>query len=221
MPLILPAPPTIEKMRQAGVFPEELVTWKAHDAIWRIHRTTGTRVIAWNGFRNFGPILRFDHHPLPPSNHPKYGIWYGTTNPRSAIAEAFQSSRIIDPQHCVPFLTSIKFTRSLLLLDVSGIGKGAWATRLGGNHTLDSAAHRQTQHWARTIHRAYSHLDGIIYRGRFAGAICFALFERAANAFPIHPEFSQPLNHPALADRIYTAAHELGYTITSSFVQTV
>jgi hypothetical protein len=40
-----------------------------------------------------------------------------------------------------------------------------------------------------------------------------ALFERATDAFPALPEFSQPLSHPALADRIYTAAHELGYTI--------
>ncbi|WP_094272995.1 RES domain-containing protein [Rhodococcus sp. OK302] len=74
-------------------------------------------------------------------------------------------------------------------------------------------AHRQTQHWAEAIHRSHDGLDGIVYRGRYAGTVCVALFERAADAFPVLPEFSAPLRHPALADRIYTAAYELGYTI--------
>ncbi|MDV8070945.1 RES domain-containing protein [Rhodococcus sp. IEGM 1366] len=107
----------------------------------------------------------------------------------------------------------MKFVRALRLLDGSGIGTGVWATRVGGNHGLDSAAHRRNKHWARTIHRAHDDLDGIIYRGRYAGTVCMALFERATDAFLALLEFSAPLSHPALADRIYTAAHELGYTI--------
>lgn len=210
---MLPSPPSIDDMRDAGLLPDELIEWKPGDEVWRVHRTTGPHVLAWNELRTFGPVLRFDHHPLPPSDQPRYGIWYGASNPRGALAEAFQSSRTIDRRHCEPFLTAVRFVRPLRLLDVSGVGVGVWATRVGGNHALDSAPHRQTQHWARTIHRAHDSVDGIIYRGRYAGTVCTALFERAGDAFPVLPEFSQPLSHPALSDRIHTAAHELGYTI--------
>ena len=209
----LPEPPSIEDLRDAGILPDEMIEWTPGDVVWRVHRTTGPHVLAWNGLRTFGPVLRFDHHPLPPADRTIYGIWYGASNPRGALAEAFQSSRTVDRRHCEPFLTSVKFVRGLRLLDVSGIGTGVWATRVGGNHALDSAAHRRTQHWAKTIHRTHDNLDGIIYRGRYAGTVCMALFERASDAFPALPEFSAPLSHPALADRVYTAAHELGYTI--------
>lgn len=97
---------------------------------------------------------------------------------------------------------------------MSGIGGGAWATRVGGNHALDSASRSRIQHWARTIHRAHGDLDGIIYRGRFVGSVCVALVERATDSFAARPELSLPLAHPALAGPIDTAAHQLGYTIT-------
>lgn len=213
MVAMLPVPPSIEDIRDAGIRPDELIEWTPGEVVWRVHRTTGPHVLAWSGLRTFGPVLRFDHHPLPAADQPRYGIWYGASAPRGALAEAFQASRTIDRRHGEPFLTGVKFVRPLRLLDVSGVGAGVWATRVGGNHALDAAPHRRTQHWARTIHRAHGSLDGIIYRGRYAGAVCMSLFERAADAFPALPEFSQPLSHPALADRIFTAAHELGYTI--------
>ncbi|MCK8675443.1 RES domain-containing protein [Rhodococcus sp. HM1] len=56
--------------------------------------------------------------------------------------------------------------------------------------------HSRSQHWARTIHRAHRDLDGIIYRGRLAGATSIALFERAADAFVPRPELSRPLLIP-------------------------
>ncbi|MDV7089608.1 RES domain-containing protein [Rhodococcus opacus] len=70
-----------------------------------------------------------------------------------------------------------------------------------------------SQAWARTIHRAYPNLDGIAYRGRFAGELCVALFEHAADAFPTHPALSLPLSHVRLARRIDSAAVELGYHV--------
>ena len=60
----------------------------------------------------------------------------------------------------------------------------------------------------------YVPVDGIAYRGRFAGSTSIALFERAADAFPNRPELSLPLAHPALADAVDTAAHSLGYIVT-------
>ena len=209
---VLPPPPAVSVLRGAAIHPEELIAWQPTELLWRVHRTTGG--LPWNAMRTFGPILRFDHHPLPRGEHSGYGIWYGASDPRGGLAEAFQSARVIDRRHGDPYLTGLRVTRPLRLLDVSGIGGAAWATRVGGNHALDSAAHGRTQHWARTIHRAHDDLDGIIYRGRFAGSVCVALVERAADAFPARPALSLPLAHPALDGPIATAAHQLGYTIT-------
>ncbi|MFC9553864.1 RES family NAD+ phosphorylase [Rhodococcus sp. NPDC056960] len=211
---MLPPPPTIAVLRGAGLRPEEVIDWHPTEVVWRVHRTTGAHVVPWNAMRRFGPILRFDHHPLPRSEHAGYGIWYGASSPRGGLAEAFQSARVIDRDRGDPYLTGLRFSRPLRLLDVSGIGEGTWATRVGGNHALDSAVHGRTQHWARTIHRAHVDLDGIIYRGRFAGGVCVAVGERAADAFPVLPVLSLPLSHPGLSGPIDSAAHQLGYTVT-------
>ena len=214
MAAMLPPPPGIDALRVAGLHPDEVIEWQPTDMTWRAHRTTGRHILSWNRLRTFGPILRFDHHPTPRNEHPAYGIWYGASSPRGALAEAFQSARVIDRYRGDPYLTGLRFTRPLRLLDVSGIGGAAWATRVGGNHALDSASHSLSQNWARTIHRAHDTIDGIVYRGRFAGGTAIAVFERASDAFPSRPELSLPLAHPALADAIDTAAHQLGYTIT-------
>lgn len=213
MAALIPPPPHVDELRSAGLLPDETIEWAQHDRVWRIHRTTGAHVLPWNGLRIFGALLRFDHHPLMRGEHPDYGIWYGASSPRGALAEVFQSSRVIDRDRGAPYLTATRFTRPVRLLDVSGIGGGAWATRVGGNHSLDAAHHGRSQHWARTIHRAHQNLDGIIYRGRFAGETSLALFERATDAFSTRPDLSLPLTHPALVDRIATAAHQIGYTV--------
>ncbi|MBM4554979.1 hypothetical protein A5N78_18035 [Prescottella equi] len=209
----LPPPPAVSVLRDAGIQPEELITWQPAELLWRVHRTAGGHVLPWNAMREFGPILRFDHHPLPRAEHAGYGIWFGASSPRGGLAEAFQSARVIDRRYGDPYLTGLHVTRPLRLLDVSGIGGAAWATRVGGNHALDSAAHGRTQHWARTINRAHDDLDGMIYRDRFAGSVCVALVERCAAGFPARPALSLPLAHPALDGQIATAAHQLGYAI--------
>ncbi|GAB2655326.1 RES family NAD+ phosphorylase [Prescottella soli] len=200
MAAMLPPPPSIE--------------WQPTEMTWRVHRTTGLHILPWSGLRTFGSILRFDHHPAPRNEHPDYGIWYGAASPRSALADAFQSARVIDRHRGDPYVTGLRFTRPLRLLDVSGIGGASWATRVGGNDALDSAPHSLAQHWARNIHLAHDTIDGIVYRGRVAGGTAVAVFERASDAFPARPELSLPLAHPALSDAIDTAAYQLGYTIT-------
>ncbi len=213
MAAMLPPPPLIQALRAAGIRAGELLEWQPTEITWRVHRTTGPHILPWHELRTFGPILRFDHHPVPRDEHPDYGIWYGASSPRGALAEAFQSTRIVDRLRGDPYLTGLRFTRPLRLLDMSGIGGAAWATRVGGNHALDSARHGRSQHWARTIHRALDDIEGIVYRGRFAGGGAVAIFERAASAFPARPGLSLPLAHPALADAVDTAAQQLGYIV--------
>ncbi|MDV7243456.1 MULTISPECIES: RES family NAD+ phosphorylase [Rhodococcus] len=207
-------PPRIEDLRTAGILADELVTIPAAThRLWRIHATDGTHVLPWNGFRTHGPLLRFDHHPRPRGDHPDYGIWYGASSPRGAFAEVFQGTPVIDRTDRVPYLSAFTLDRTLTLLDLGGFAGGTWPTRLGCNHSLDSGPHTQSQAWARSIHRAHPHLDGIAYRGKFAGELCVALFEPAADAFPTNPALSLPLSHIGLARRIDSAAVALGYHV--------
>lgn len=208
---MLPPPPSIAELAGLGVRPKELLTWKQRAVVWRVHATVGAHVLPWNAHRTWGPVLRFDQHPLPVADHPAHGIWYGAADPRGALAEVFQETRVIDRHADAKFLTGLRFTRPLRLLDVGGIGGGTWITRVGGHHALDSAPHALSQEWARAIYTAFDDLDGVAYRGRFAGHPCLALFERTANAFPANPVLSLPLSHPGLAGRIATAALDLGY----------
>lgn len=208
---MLPPPPSVAELRSVGVRAKETLTWKTRTSVWRVHATNGTHVLPWDAHRTWGPVLRFDQHPLPVGDHPKHGIWYGAGDPRGALAEVFQETRVIDRHADAKYLTGLRFTRALRLLDVGGVGEGVWITRAGGNHALDSAPHSRSQEWARAIYAAFDDVDGIAYRGRFAGGVCVALFERTADAFPANPIVSLPLSHPGLEGRIATAALDLGY----------
>lgn len=167
-------------------------------------------MVAWNEFRHYGPLLRFDPHPEPPQLHADHAAWYGASTPDAALAEAFQD-RTIDRGRGRPYLTGLHFTRPLRLLDLAADSPGAWGTRAGGNFALSTAAHRITQRWARAITEAFPDLDGIRYNSRFAGHPCAALFITAMNAMPDDPELAYPLDHPGLAERLAATAYRLGY----------
>ncbi|WP_330133255.1 hypothetical protein [Rhodococcus artemisiae] len=62
---MLPSPPPVAELRAAGLHPDEVIDWPATDIVWRVHRTTGGHTLSRDGLREFGPILRFDHHPPP------------------------------------------------------------------------------------------------------------------------------------------------------------
>lgn len=208
----LTGPPSVEELKGLGLRREEVIGLPS-EIVWRVHACSGENVLPWNYPRTWGPVLRFDHQPRPLGIHPEHGIWYGAAEPRGSLAEVFQETRLIDRFHGSPYLTAARFTRKVRLLDVGGIGRGAWLTRAGAQYALDSAPHRIAQEWSRAIHQAYEEIDGIAYRGRFAGGPCVALFERGADALPERPELSLPLSHPGLHAGIATAAIELGYTV--------
>lgn len=213
MPTALPRPPGVDVIRAAGITPDEYLTIDTDTIIWRVHPTSGAHVLPWNTLRSFGPVLRFDPHPLPRKVYARHGVWYGATDVPGALAEAFQSTRVINTHTRAPYLTAVRFTRPLRLLDLAAHGSGRWPTRVGGNFALSTAAHGIAQHWARTIRAAYPDLDGLAYRGRFAGALCVALFTPAALAFPLHAEMTVPLDHPGFASRLAGAADRIGYAV--------
>jgi RES domain len=209
----LPGPPRTPDLRAIGILADEYLTITPAEIWWRIHRTQGAHVLAWNAFRNYGPVLRFDPHPPPARTHATHGIWYGASNPLAALAEAFQTDRTIDRFREMPFLTGLQFTREIRLLDLSTHSTGSWATRSGGTYALSTGPHSITQRWARRIVEAFPDLDGIHYNSRFSGQGCIALFTSAGNAMPTRPALSLPLTHPGLAPRITAAAKRLGYLV--------
>ncbi|OFB36693.1 hypothetical protein BA059_23155 [Mycolicibacterium sp. (ex Dasyatis americana)] len=209
----LPGPPTAAKLRAIGIRNEEYRIVTTDELWWRIHRTTGSHILAWNGFREYGPHLRFDPHPPPARDHPGIGVWYGASAPTPALAEAFQVGRTIDRFRGDPYLTGLRFTRDIQLLDLATDSTGSWPTRAGGTFAISTAPHSITQRWARRITEAFPDLDGLRYNSRFAGEPCIALFFPAASAMPAWPVLSLPLTHPGLALRIAGAAQRLGYLV--------
>lgn len=124
--LPLPPPPSPDELRAIGIRPNEYRHSDTTETWWRVHRTTAVHTLAWNAFRTFGPVLRFDPHPQPRGHHPAHGVWYGATNPGAALGEAFQHDRTIDRAFEIPYLTGLRFTRTLHLLDVSTDSTGHW-----------------------------------------------------------------------------------------------
>jgi hypothetical protein len=210
---MLPDPPSPAALRTLGIRSEESLKLDHGSIWWRVHRTVGDHVLAWNVFRTFGPLLRFDPHPLPKAEHPGQGVWYSAATPGAALGEAFQVDRIIDRERGRPYLTGVSFTRRLRVLDLAADSPGAWVTRVGGTFAISTAPHQLTQRWARHIVAAFPDLDGVRYNSRFAGEACLALFAPAASAMPDRPELSLPLSHPDLGSRIAGAARRLGYGV--------
>ena len=60
---MLPGPPPPHVLRSLGIDHGETRAIDINEIWWRIHRTEGEHVLAWNALRTFGPVLRFD----PPS----------------------------------------------------------------------------------------------------------------------------------------------------------
>ncbi|GFG53471.1 hypothetical protein CQY20_31705 [Mycolicibacterium agri] len=209
----LPNPPTAAQLRATGIRDDEYRIVRTDTTWWRVHRTAGAHVLAWNALRHYGPLLRFDPHPPPAREHRDHGVWYGASTPLAALAEAFQTDRTIDRFRGRPYLTGLRFTRELHLLDLATGSTGTWATRAGGTYALSTGPHSITQRWARRITEAFPGLDGLHYNSRFAGAPCTVLFTPAATAMPHRPTLSLPLAHPGLALRIAGASRSLGYLV--------
>lgn len=211
---MLPDPPSADELRRFEIHTDEAREIASSEVWWRVHKTDGEHVLAWNAMRTFGPLLRFDPHHQPQGEDPDgRGVWYGASTPDAALAEAFQVDRTIDRIRNGPYLTGVSFSRPLTVLDVCTDSAGAWATRTGGNYSLSTGQHAVTQWWARNIVEAYPDLDGLRYNSRFAGVPCLALFAPAVTAMPYRPVLSLPLAHPDLSNRIAGAAKRLGYSV--------
>lgn len=201
----VPASPPASLQRNAS----DVLT--VQDVLWRIHRTQGPHVVAWNALRTFGPVAtgRYDPHPLPPGASGE-GVTYAAGDIATALAEVFQVTRVIDTASSAPQLTAWTPVRPLRLLNLTA----TWAVRNQASAQLNAAPRRTCQNWARAIRAAWPDLDGLRAVSTMTGSPTTVLWTPAATSFPALPGFSRPLSHPviwALASRI--GAQDLGYAI--------
>jgi len=99
---------------------------------WRVYRRGGRHPTLWDRLRDFGPTAaRFDHH-LPPPRVQERAILYAAGHGPTALAEAFQDTRLIDRAARDPWLAGFRLARPVTLLDLTG----AWPTRAGASMAL-------------------------------------------------------------------------------------
>ncbi len=182
----LPDPPPLADLNTHSPDLHQLSTTRV---LWRIHNTTGAHVTAWNALRHYGPIAscRFDPHDPPPRQHPTIGVSYLADSVPTALAERFQQTRIINTRRGAPYLTAFTMTRPLQLLDLAH----GWPLTAGA--------------------AAWPDLDGLLSQSAMTGSPCITLFSPTTNALPVTPLFSEPLDHPGLAQPLAHAAQSIGY----------
>jgi len=200
-----PEPPPPDLFRAAA----PLSTVPSGSRLWRLYFQGGDHPARWSDFRWFGPVnARFDHH-LPPPRVQERGVFYAAERGPTCIAEVYQATRVVDRSRASPALVAFTSRRPLTLLDVR-----SGATRLGASTAICSGSHARARRWAQAAYEALPGVDGILYGSSMAGhAAAYALFERAGDAFPEHPDLHRRLDDPALRDLVLNTAGDLGYTV--------
>jgi RES domain-containing protein len=206
----LPLAPPPERLREFGLRPEEAIELaSARTTLWRIHRTRGERLTAWNELRRYGPLPtgRFDPHDPPPHTQ-QAGVLYLACGVATCVAEVYQTTRRVDTRQGAPYLVALRLARPVRLLDLSS----AWPTRAGASQAISSGPRSRCQGWARSIRSAFDDLEGVLYPSSMhAGEPCVALWDRAEDALPSEPVGAWPLDHPALAEPLAEIAARIGY----------
>jgi hypothetical protein len=208
----LPRPPDADTLRARAPLDRALRSVGSRVVLWRIHDTIGQHVLAWNQLRRYGPAGgRFDPQPLPPGSESGLGVLYlAAERVDVALAEAFQRTRRVDVTAGGPWLTGLRLTRSVRLLDLAG----GWPTRAGASQALCSGPRPRAQAWARAITQAWPELDGVWYpSSMLGGGHCVSLWSPAADALPPTPMLSVPLSHPALWGPLALICERIGYRL--------
>lgn len=179
--------------------------------LWRAHRATGAHVLPWNALRSYGPLpsMRWDPHSgTQPGSHPEC-VLYAAADVATAVAETFQTTRVIDTRTGAPRLTAWQPVRPLRLLDLSG----TWLTRNGASMALVAAPRSTCRRWSGAIHAALPHLDGLAVPSTMTGGLNLVLWVAATDSLPESPSFSRALTHPMVWSIAQAAAAEIGYRV--------
>lgn len=183
--------------------------------LWRIHRTIGAHVMQWNQLRSYGPIstCRFDPHPEgPPRQHPGVGVLYAASSLPTALAEVYQTTRVIDSVTDSPVATAFRFRRPVRLLDLTG----KWPLRAGASHVINTGRRTATRAWARAFVTAWPNLDGLWHTSSLTGDPCVTLYPPAADTLPSAPAHTFAIDDGDYLDWLLIAADTIGYDLIHS-----
>jgi hypothetical protein len=192
----------------------EIHTVPTSAVLWRIHRTTGPHVMAWNELRRFGPIstCRFDPHPDgPPRQHPGVGVLYAAGDLPTALAEVYHTTRAIDVVSGAPAAAAFRLRRPARLLDLTG----GWPLRAGASHVINSGRRAATRAWARAFLATWPDLDGLWHTSSLTGQPCVTLYTAASDALPTTPAHTFGLNDTDYLNWVLVAADTIGYTLVA------
>ncbi|BBZ15288.1 RES family NAD+ phosphorylase [Mycobacterium branderi] len=189
--------------------PDDVVDYTG--ILWRVHRSTGEHVRPWNELRTYGPLpsMRWDPQPGPPPADHHDSVLYAACDVATALAEVYQSTRVIDTRAGAPRLTAWEPTRALQLLDLSG----TWLLRNAASAALLGAPRSTCRRWARAIYLTWPELDGLQAPSTMTGRLNVVLWTASADAMPAAPSFSRPLAQPLVWTLAQAAAAEIGYQI--------
>ncbi|MFF0148385.1 RES domain-containing protein [Amycolatopsis sulphurea] len=215
----LPQPPARSVLVKELDRAHDVVAVQPETRLVRIFTAHGNHPQQWNSFRYTGPLPhgRFDQQPPGrggrPVTDPANGVLYFALTVRTSIAEVFQTTSTVDRTTRGPRLVVVRPTRTLRLLDLSGL----WPTRVGASQEISSGPKKLTQAWARAIRTAMPELDGLWYRSSMdSGGPSLCLWDPPAGAaLPIAPDVLLPLDHPGLDVPLGRVCEELNYTLLS------
>ena len=86
-------------------------------------------------------------------------IGYYARDIPTALAETFQSGRLVDRRRDQPWLASFPLARDLQLLDLTG----TFAVQAGGSMKLVSGPRNWSQNGSRAFYECYPEVEGIYY----------------------------------------------------------
>lgn len=192
--------------------PEHLIEYDG--PLWRVYRQGGRHPSSWDELRHFGPArgMRFDPHPPPAGVHPAIGVTYAATRPRTALAEFFQATRVINRSRDRVAIASWVPTRPLVLLDLSS----NWPIMNGAAASIQMGPKRDTQKWAHAVHeRMGDDVDGLWSLSSMTGEPMLSLFSRTktVDAWPARPKSNHLLADTSVNEIVYAAAIKIGYEI--------
>lgn len=203
----LPLPPPVDQLRSLG----GSHPWATDvpEVLWRIRRGAGRFPSKWDGFRHLGPLpsARFDPHK-PPTHEQTECVAYFAATWRTCLAEVFQATRVVNVRRGDPFITGVRPTRPLQLLDL----RGDWPIRIGASHHINTGRKDHCRAWARALRQAWPRADGLISVGIDSGPV-ITLFAPARRTLGREPVFDRPLADGHIRDRVAAATEAIGYTL--------
>ena len=121
------------------------LTLPVGEALWRLHRTHGEHVRAWNVMRRHGPVAsgRFDPHEPPPREQTA-GVLYAAGSTQTCVAEVFHTTRMLNRWRGVPLVRSFTHRRPRAARPawpVADTGRGEPGDRLGAARRRPQLSH--------------------------------------------------------------------------------